>query len=413
MGVEFFQTLEKAILDRWRAREFDHLSLPQVAAETMRELPPSEHVRPADLLRWVQTSAQLPPQFDLQGTFGQPPITVSGPGRIIIQALFWVDGTTSIHQHSFSGAFHVLSGSSIHAEYGFEAHDRVNAHLQLGDVKFKTAELLTKGDVRPILPGQRFIHALFHLERPSVSIVVRSAADPEQGPQLTYQKPYVAYDPFTRDMELSRRLQVLKLLNTTNDPEYRTFLDDLLTKDTFTTAFHTLHHCFDGGMPAETFAELLARAERGHGARASLIRPIFDEISRQVYIIKRRKLVVRPDHRFLLALLLNLPGRVEILQMVSRRYPGDDPAERIARWVSEIGDIVGTDEFSPNPLGMVLQTPALSVLRHLLTGTDRQGLSDADSMPALPAASSQVVSIEALSKSLESCRLLERLFVSA
>jgi len=411
MGVEFFQTLEKAILDRWRAREFDHFALPEVAAETMRELPPSEHVRPIDLLRWVQSSNQLPPQFDPQGTFGQPPITVSSPGRIIIQALFWVDGTTSIHQHSFSGAFHVMSGSSIHAEYGFQAHDRVNAHLQLGDVTFKAAELLTKGDVRPILPGQRFIHALFHLERPSVSIVVRSAADPEQGPQYTYQKPYVAYDPFARDMELTRRLQVLKLLNTTNDPDYRTFLDELLTKDTFATAFHTLHHCFDSGAQPDMFAELLAGAERRHGTRASMIRPIFEEINRQVYIIKRRKLVVRPDHRFLLALLLNLPGRTEILQMVARRYPELDPAETIARWVSEIAEIAGTDEFSPNPLGMVLQTPAVSVLRDILT--ESRAPADRSRAPSTVSGDSSALSFEAASQSLASCRLLERLFVNA
>jgi hypothetical protein len=34
-----------------------------------------------------------------------------------IEALFWVDGTTSIHQHSFSGAFQVLAGKSIHSRY--------------------------------------------------------------------------------------------------------------------------------------------------------------------------------------------------------------------------------------------------------------------------------------------------------
>jgi hypothetical protein len=48
--------------------------------------------------------------------------------RVYIQILFWLEGRRDIHQHEFSGAFHVLTGSSIHSMFAFENARAVSAH---------------------------------------------------------------------------------------------------------------------------------------------------------------------------------------------------------------------------------------------------------------------------------------------
>jgi hypothetical protein len=49
--------------------------------------------------------------------------------RFYVEVVFWAEGTTAIHQHSFSGAFQVLVGSSIHTLYGFERGEAVAREL--------------------------------------------------------------------------------------------------------------------------------------------------------------------------------------------------------------------------------------------------------------------------------------------
>src|SRR4030095_11070923 len=98
---------------------------------------------------------------------GDPPITLFSGPRFYIDIYFWLDGMTSIHQHSFAGAFHVILGSSLHSQYGFELKQTINAHLASGEITLQGVQLLEKGETRMILPGQQFIHSLFHLDRPT------------------------------------------------------------------------------------------------------------------------------------------------------------------------------------------------------------------------------------------------------
>ena len=93
-----------------------------------------------------------------------------------IDVLFWLDGTTNIHQHGFWGAFQVLAGSSVHCRFGFDLAEEINHRLRIGKLRLLETELLGLGAIRKILGGELFIHSLFHLDRPSVSIVIRCPA---------------------------------------------------------------------------------------------------------------------------------------------------------------------------------------------------------------------------------------------
>src|SRR5215211_7153732 len=153
---------------------------------------------PWDVIRWVNDTTELPEQPDIQGAFGQPPITLFNGHRFYIDVYYWLDGTTAIHQHAFCGAFQVLQGSSILSQYDFFEKRRINPHFLTGDIRLRSVELLRGGDVRQILPSREYIHSLFHLERPSVTLIIRTRHSPSGAPQYSYLKPYFATDPYFR-----------------------------------------------------------------------------------------------------------------------------------------------------------------------------------------------------------------------
>src|SRR4029077_2159339 len=124
------------------------------------ERPPSENVDLSALVKGFLLNDEQP--FQTQSGFGQPELVVYDDPRFYIQVLFWLEGTTDIHQHEFSGAFHVLEGSSIHAHFAFENPQPISAHFRVGDLRMKDFQFLETGRTVPIVSGRDYIHSLFH-----------------------------------------------------------------------------------------------------------------------------------------------------------------------------------------------------------------------------------------------------------
>ena len=119
--MEFFHRLGTLTGRFWHERGYRLADFPAAAMRALTELPPNQHVTLSDAVRWALLEDPLPRQHDMAGAFGQPPLTVYHWGRDFrIELLFWVTGVPVIHQHAFSGAFHVLHGSSLHTEWAFE-----------------------------------------------------------------------------------------------------------------------------------------------------------------------------------------------------------------------------------------------------------------------------------------------------
>src|ERR1700743_3407364 len=114
----FFADLGNQILSRWKRENFSLAKFPEIAQKALDERPPAAHVELSKLIRDFLSPEEQP--FQTDSDFGEPEIVVYSHPRFYIQLLFWLDGTTAIHQHEFSGAFHVLHGSSIHAHYVFD-----------------------------------------------------------------------------------------------------------------------------------------------------------------------------------------------------------------------------------------------------------------------------------------------------
>ena len=376
-----FADLGALVEGLWRDKNYDENIFPNIAAKALREADLTARVDPWEIIRWVHTTTQLPHQVDPRGNFGNPPITLFAGPRFYVDVYYWLDSTTAIHQHAFSGAFQVLLGSSVHSDYAFKKKCEINPRLLVGDISLKDVSLLGKGDIRKIHAGSRYIHSLFHLERPSATIVIRSNDAPSAAVQYTYLKPYIAIDPFFDEPWMTRKVQTVSLLLSMQHPEADQMIYDLLDKADFHTTFavletafkllgrNELEELFQVSKSADRFQAMLDRARRRHGALADLLPAVFEEKLRQADIVKRRGMIEGADHRFFLALLLNVPERMRVLDLVKQRFPDKEPVEVVIGWVRELSKIKIFGSAEPNVLGIKsIDDTYLEVLAGLLRG---------------------------------------------
>src|SRR3954453_1075846 len=259
----FFNELGRSVLERWKRENFSLPKFPAIASAALDKHPPAKQVDLAALMRDFLLSEDQP--FQTDSDFGEPELVVYSHPRFYIQLLFWMDGTTDIHQHEFSGAFHVMHGSSIHAHYEFEKARSITPYLRVGNVRNKKIELLESGRTVPIVSGQRTVHSLFHLDLPSVTVVVRTQHDPGTGPQFNYLPPHIAIDPHFSDTLTMRRKQLLDVLAGAEDPGYVELVKEMIADLDFERGFSVLHHCMANLKQLERWNPVLHAFETKHG----------------------------------------------------------------------------------------------------------------------------------------------------
>jgi hypothetical protein len=363
--MELFEKIGALIEQRWRAKNFDDASFAKVALGALQEMPPSEYVNYSQIVQWVMSASRLPPQ-NLAVKFGEPPLTLYYHDLFYIEALFWLDVHSDIHQHGFSGAFHLLDGSSLHCRYEFDLKERVNARFLIGDLHLKSVEFLMKGDSRPIQAGRRFIHATFHLDRPTITIVVRTPTDGEAQPQYSYLKPFLAHDPFTKRELTTRQLELLNVLHEVGHPDYLRYVNTLVSQPDFEATFFILEESHRH-LSCADFVNLLDRARERHGHHAELVLPVLQEMRRIERSCGRCQFITKPEHRFLLGALLHLPDRESTFNFI-RWHFDSDPVERIINWIEEMASIKIEDSKEPNALGIRFDESSLLVFKCLLQG---------------------------------------------
>jgi hypothetical protein len=166
---------------------------------------------------------------------------------------------------------------------------------------------------------------------------VRTHRDENAQPQYEYYWPYVAIDPCHQDPSRSRRVQLLQLLHQLKSPNYVDTAKAALLASELLGVLQILwvarSHLQE--MPA-AFEELTAAATACHGPRVRAIRAVIEERIRIDVINSRRAAVSDPDHRFLLALLLNLREKTAILDAIKKWYGVEDPYELLMRWVRQL-----------------------------------------------------------------------------
>jgi hypothetical protein len=257
-----------------------------------------------------------------------------------------------------------MHGSSIHSHYEFEPSEKLNFFTEIGAMNLKTVEYLEVGKVRRIAAGREYIHGLFHLDQPSATIVVRTHRSPLSLPQFSYYKPSLAVDPFFEEPNATKKMQCLTALIRSNHPDTDKYIGELLDAADFQTTFtilskvrvflqgNQLDQMFNTGASEKRFDVLLEIVNKRHGARAEVFPKIFAHQDKVGEIIKRRGYVKEPEHRFFLALLMNVEGKERILSLVKERFPESDPVEKILDWTFDLAQTRVLGVNIPNALGI-------------------------------------------------------------
>lgn len=335
--MEFFETLGSLVSGRWKERNYDEAAFPDVASRSLAELPPAQYISMWDVVRWSTTVDKLPRQDDIEAAFGDPPLTVYTGRGFRIEVLFWMKGIPAIHQHSFSGAFHVMQGSSIHSVWDFEAEEQIGVRLQLGRASFKRSEILEMGDSRPILAGNQMFHATYHLDRPSISVVVRTIRETDRQPQYSVRPPTIAFAALDEIATVKRQKQILSMLLAADKrAEFAEICRHLVgTKDGY-SIFEFLRSVFSSIEDEEERQNLKLLARLKHPRLVDALWPALLEEEIGEKILKLHRAVDDAELKFFLALLRNVPQRKTILQLIEHRFPGRDPAATLTGWVRKL-----------------------------------------------------------------------------
>jgi hypothetical protein len=344
--------LGRAVEEAWSRVDYDPRSFPRLCAEQLDAARLHERIGLDDLVR-AALARDLPQQSDPAAQFGQPPVTLFRSRRFYIDALFWVDSTTAVHDHGFSGAFQVLAGSSIETTYSFRLLRDVDGHLKTGELRVERSALRRAGDARPIVAGPQFIHALFHLDRPSISLVVRTYSDPGVAIQLQYSPSGLAFDSFEEDQVRTRAVQLVAMLRKIDHPRFEEIVGDSIARADPGTAFAIIRSCVSA--PDVLLESLVARVRSAD--LADRIRSWVQHRKHIEFIASKREFVRDPALRFMLAVLLNVQTRADALRLAREYAPSEDPAAQLARWLGELSRttaklIVAGAPFEPNLLGL-------------------------------------------------------------
>ena len=362
--MDLFQQLGAEIEKLWLEQNYNEELLPAIAKDALKRADLPSKLSAWDVVEWSLEQPELPRQRDLNARFADPPITIFSGPRFHIDVYFWFDGTTAIHQHSFCGAFQVLMGSSIHSWYEWTCREVVNTFAEIGDMNLKVCELLEVGDVQEIWAGKQYIHALFHLEQPSATIVVRTDRSPLHLPQFSYQKPSLAVDPFFEQETTTKKIQIMSALIRAKHPDADRQIADLLDKSDLQTSFsiltqlrhllrsNQLSQLFKLEGPKTRFDNFLEIVAKRHGPVGEIFKPVFERQDMLDEIVDRRGFVTNPEHRFFMALLLNVDERDRIFSLIKKRFPDADPIEKVLDWTFDLAQtrVVGVE--TSNALGI-------------------------------------------------------------
>ncbi len=350
---------------RTRRRRF-----PELARSALERFAPATAVAPADLLRWIVESDRLPRQFDPQSVFGNLALTLASRGDFHVDALVWTDATTTIHQHTLCGAFHVLQGSSLHSRWSFRETKRWSDRLKRGELALVETEWLENGSShqRPIFPARQIDSTCsFTPKSPSVTIVVRTPTTATVTPQLNYEPTGLAYDPFFETERAAKVRQTLSLLWSCDHPE-REALTRLALRGVDAHTAARIVSSIRASATEEAQAFVLDALASRDPELAALLCATAAHHERTRRLFELRKQTASSQHRMLLALLLNLPDRASIDRVLRQMVPEALPAEWIWQSIRSMHETPCRRASGTNVLGLHLNEVSEKALRILVGG---------------------------------------------
>jgi len=301
--ADVFQAIGDEVARTWARTGFRDEDFPAIATDVLARAAVARHVSARDVLRYVIETPTLPFQQNDGSRFGEPPVGVYWHPRFYVEALFWLTGTATAHNHAFAGAFAVLDGQCIHTEYAFTLEEEHPDEIAFGAIALTDSALHATGHVETIEPGDAFVHAVFHVGRPSASLVVRTHSK-SVGAGRQYIPPGLRVGPAFEDQLSRRRLQALGLLLQLASADYESAARQVMDAGGLRTAFNVLQQLTDLAPLSPMRAPIVAHATTRWGASIDRIERALAVQQRQRLGMMARRRVQRSDDLLLLGLLL-------------------------------------------------------------------------------------------------------------
>jgi len=146
--------------------------------------------------------------------FGEPSILVHETANWVFEVIYWYDMVSAIHEHSYPGAFLAVSGRRLHLEFSYSSHLEVDrsSRTTIGSLECTSLSILDSGAVTRIRPFEAFIHAVWPLDSPCLTAVIRRKAPRISRSYLPSTSLSVRFDERLAEAETIPRLPYLRSL---------------------------------------------------------------------------------------------------------------------------------------------------------------------------------------------------------
>ncbi len=270
--------------------------------------------------------------------FGDLNILAYQNDHFVIEVLVWESSSPDIHSHSFSGAFRVLLGGSVHASYAIKKVKWSSPGLVLGEVVLKDLSVLRVGDAHVIKPGLEFLHGLYHWHAPSITIVLRTKKDDDHTHQFVLPKPEISLQVIGTGRQVA------------NDGPLHAFRN-LIAFRPWIEVERALIEALDE-LPIwriwSIFSEVGQRfspltRKKVLAALPAPLREMPPTKKHSSILRDARPLLTTDRSRMVAGMLLFAPSRTVLLEAITREFPDEDPITWLSDATSEMFDLLLSD----------------------------------------------------------------------
>jgi len=340
--IDSFRRLAARIDSEWKSAGSRVSAFPAIAARALSDAQPHREYDLASLAEWTLSQRTFPETCNPFGPQGPPAFTIWSDGRFFANIYAYATPEVVIHDHDFAGAFANLSGTTIHATYAFADAERIVPSVHVGEVAVYDVEVVRPGDVRRIDPGRRFIHQVWHVDQPTVVLVIRTGPQSAMRRQFQYLRAGFATEVFRNDamsLEAPERFRytrkMAECLRTASGGGVGYLKLLLQQEQPWDAAWHLLENW---------------RYLRAHGALEDLIRlgtrhqgkwfAGLSDAGSEVDLFNSIQWagVSSVGDRIALALLLTFPGWRPMREWLERLLPGASPEDRFVESLGRLSD---------------------------------------------------------------------------
>ncbi len=333
--MDYFKEIGESLSMRCGDGELGE-NFPELAAAVLAEFPVPADIGIEFMADWALGREQLPEQVNFHSGFGEPPLVVYEEPRFYAEVLFWFHGRTSIHSHGFYGAYQVLAGYSIEAEFLYHRTQEPEPGIQIGELEPMALRLITPGEITRILPEDAFIHTVMHMGSPSLTLVIRNKGGLTQ---FDYAMNGLAVNAYQNSQTHVRQAEVLSAFHAANPYEFEARVLEFLSAGSahrmvrmLKEMQHELDEAFLGGAISELAVERF-------GALGAVIIESIDQSIRGGKIWDEVAALEDPADQLSTALSDLFPQAQDLLAVVGRTFPERDPAEVLKNWADIVGEL--------------------------------------------------------------------------